>query len=119
VEAFCAVTSGQWSKKTKEDLRYLFGKHVLPIVGNQPPREVTLTTLQLLLNKMAEDGYRKTAVGRIRTYVKACFEYAMDEDLIQKNPARKLAMPNIQKKSCERFLSVDELPCPALPCIAS
>ena len=49
--------SGQWSKKTREDLRYLFGKHVLPVIGEQPPREVTLTSLQLLLNKMAEDGY--------------------------------------------------------------
>ena len=36
--AFCAVKSGCWSKKTLEDLKYLFGKHVLPIVGNQPPR---------------------------------------------------------------------------------
>jgi len=106
---FCAVKSGRWSKKTKEDLRYLFAKHVLPIVGNQPPREVTLTSLQLRLNKMAEDGYRKSAVGQIRTYIKACFEYAVDEDLIEKNPARKVTMPNIRRKSCERFLSVDEL----------
>ncbi len=47
----------------REDLRYLFGKHVLPIVGPQAPREVTLTSLQLLLNKMAQDGYCKSAVG--------------------------------------------------------
>jgi Phage integrase, N-terminal SAM-like domain len=108
-KAFCAVKAGRWSKKTREDLGYAFSKHVLPIIGNQPQREVTLTSLQLLLNKMAEDGYRKTAVGRIRTYIKACFEYATDEELIEKNPARKLVMPNIHKKSCERFLSVDEL----------
>jgi hypothetical protein len=49
----CAVKSGQWSKKTREDLRYLLAKHVIPIVGNQPLREVTLTLPQLLLNKMA------------------------------------------------------------------
>src|SRR6266404_2868342 len=107
-KAFCAVKSGQWSKKTKENLQCLFAKHVLPIVGNQPPREVTLTSLQLLLNKMADHGYRKSAVGQVRTYLKSCFEYAADEDVIQKSPARKLAMPNIQKKSCERFLSLDE-----------
>jgi integrase len=106
---FCAVKSGRWSKKTRENLRYLFNKHVLPIIGNQRPAEVTLTSLQLLLNKMAEDGYRKSAVGQIRTYIKACFEYAVDEDLLEKNPARKVTMPNIQRKSCERFLSVDEL----------
>ena len=107
--AYCAVKSGQWSKKTREDLRYLFAKHVIPIVGNQPPREVTLTSLQLLLNKMAQDGYRKSPVEKVRTHTRACFEYAVDEELLQKDPARKLVMPNIKKKSCERFLSVDEL----------
>ena len=108
-QAFSAVKSGPSSKKTREDLRYLFGKHVLPIIGLQAPRDVTLTSLQLLLNKMAEDSYCKSAVGQIRTYIKACFEYATDEDMIEKNPARKLVMPNIKKKSCERFLTVSEL----------
>ena len=108
-DAFCAVKSGRWSKKTKEDLRYLFAKHVLPIIGHQSQREVGLTPLQLLLNKMAEDGYCKSAVGQVRTYIKACFEYAVDEGLVQKNPARKLVMPNIRKKPCERFLTMDEL----------
>jgi integrase len=107
-KAFCAVKSAQWSKKTKENLQCLFGKYVVPVIGQQAPREVTLTSLQLLLNKMAEDGYRKSAVGQVRTYLKSCFDYATDEDLIPKSPARKLAMPNIQKKSSERFLSLDE-----------
>ena len=107
--AFSAVKSGCWSKKTREDLKYLFGKHVLPIVGNQPPRQVTFTSLQLLLNKLAADGYGETSVGRIRTYIKACFEYATDEDLVSKNPARKLEMPTIRKKVCERFLSLEEI----------
>ncbi len=108
-KAFCAVKSGQWSARTKEIIECLFSKHVVPIVGLQSPREVTLTTLQLLLNKIAYDGYRESAVGKVRTYLRACFEYAANEDLIQKSPARKLAMPNIRKKSCERFLTIDEL----------
>jgi len=102
---FCAVQSGQWSKKTKENLLCLFRKHVLPIIGQQTPGEVTLTSLQLLLNEMAEKGYRKSTVGQVRTYIKACFQYATDEDVIPKNPARKLVMPNIRRKSCERFLT--------------
>jgi integrase len=108
-KAFSAVKSGRWSKKTREDLNYLFHKHVFPVIGHQAPREISLTSLQLLVNKLAEDGYCKSAVGQIRTYIKACFEYAADEDVIEKNPARKLVMPNIKKRSCERFLSVHEL----------
>jgi site-specific recombinase XerD len=63
----------------------------------------------VLLNKTAQDGYRKSAVEKVRTHTRACFKYAIDEELLQKDPARKLVMPNIKKKSCERFLSVDEL----------
>jgi integrase len=107
-KAFCAVKSGQWSKKTKENLKCLFAKHVIPQIGSQRMRDVTLTPLQLLLNKLAEDGFSKSAVGQIRTYIKSCFEYAVDEDLIAKSPARKLVMPKIRKKPCERFLSVEE-----------
>jgi site-specific recombinase XerD len=89
------VKAGSWGKKMREDLKYLFNKHVIPILGQHARRKITLTPLQLLINKMAEDGYSKSAVKHIRTYLKACFEYAIDEDVIPKNPARKLAMPNI------------------------
>lgn len=107
-KAFCAVKSGQWSKKTRENLKCLFAKHVIPQIGSQRMHEMTLTPLQLLVNKLAEDGFSKSVVGQIRTYVKTCFEYAVDEDLIPKSPARKLVMPKIRKKPCERFLSVEE-----------
>jgi site-specific recombinase XerD len=48
-------------------------------------------------------------VTRTRTYIKACFEYALDEDLVIKKPARKLEIPTIRKKVCERFLSLEEI----------
>jgi integrase len=107
--AFCTVKSGFWSQKTKEDLNYLFGKHVLPVLGHQPLGKVTYTSLQLLVNKLAAEGYGETTVTRARTYIKACFEYALDEDLVIKNPARKLEIPTIQKDVCERFLSLEEI----------
>ena len=94
------MKSGQWSKKTKENLQCLFAKHIIPQIGSQRMRDVTLTPLQLLLNKLAEDGFSKSVVGQIRK-LKSCFEYAVDEDLISKSPARKIVMPKIRKKPCE------------------
>jgi hypothetical protein len=67
------VKAGQWPKKTKENLESLFAKHVLPVIGSHRMRDVTLTSLQLLVNKWAEDGYSKSVVAQIRTYPKACF----------------------------------------------
>ena len=62
-------------KKMREDMKYLFDKHVLPVLGQYSPRKITLTPLQLLVNKMAEDGYPKSAVKHIRAYVKASFTF--------------------------------------------
>ena len=107
-KAFRAVKAGEWSKKTRENLKCLFGLHVIPQIGNQKLRDVTLTSLQLLVNKLAEDGFSKSTVGQIRTYIKSCFEYAVDEELISKSPARKLGMPKVRKKPCGRFLTVEE-----------
>jgi site-specific recombinase XerD len=95
-------------EEARENLKCLFAKHVIPQIGSQRMRDMTLTPLQLLVNKLAEDGFRKSVAGQIRTYMKTCFEYAVDEDLIPKSPARKLVMPKIRKKPCERFLSVEE-----------
>ena len=96
-KAFSAVKAGSWGKKMREDMKYLFDKHVLPVLGQSSPRKITLTPLQLLLNKMAEAGYSKSAVKHIRTYLKGCFEYAIDEDLIPKNPAQTRTPQHPQK----------------------
>jgi hypothetical protein len=55
----------------REDMKDLFDKHVLPVLGQYSPRKITLTPLQLLVNKMAEDEYSKSAVKHFRTYLKA------------------------------------------------
>jgi len=42
-KAFSAVKAGSWGKKMREDLKYLFNKHVLPVLGQYSPRKITLT----------------------------------------------------------------------------
>jgi len=55
----------------REDMKYLFNKHVIPVLGQYSPQEIKLTPLQLLVNRVADDGCSKTTVQRIRTYLKA------------------------------------------------
>lgn len=106
--AYRAVKSGQWSKSTNEIITCLFAKHVIPQLGDQRIEEITLTPLQLLVNSVAERGFSKSVVCKIRVYLKSCLEYAVDEDLLGKNPAKKIVLPKIRKKPCGRFLEVRE-----------
>jgi integrase len=52
---------------------------------------------------MAEAGYGASAVGGVRTYIKACFEYAAGQK------SRKIRLASLSCRTCERFLTVDEL----------
>ena len=94
-KTFCAVQSGQWSKKTKENLQCLFKKHVIPIIGQQAPREVTLTSLQLLLNRMAE-----TAIGN-----RLSVRFVPISELALSTPRTKMSFQRIrpEKLPCRRF----------------
>src|SRR6202167_2253188 len=49
-KAFSSVKAGSWGKKMREDMKYLFNKHVLPVLGQYSPRKITLTPLQLLVS---------------------------------------------------------------------
>jgi site-specific recombinase XerD len=106
---YSGLKSGQWSHPFRETIRSVFATHVLPVIGKQRLEEISLSTLQSLVNKMAEDGYSKSSVRKVRLYLKASFEYAADEDLVTRNPARKLAMPKIRKTACRRYLSMEEI----------
>jgi integrase len=54
------------------------------------------------VNKMAKDGYSKSAVKPIRTYLRACFEYDSQE------PRAEASTGKHPQKPCERFLSIAE-----------
>jgi integrase len=52
-------------------------------------------------------GYRRSTLKPIRTYLKAALEYAIDEGLTSRNPARKLELSKT-RKSRERFYTFVE-----------
>lgn len=106
--SFCSLKSGIWGKANAGNLQSIFKKHVLPALGDWELSLLTLDPLQRLLNQIAGLGYRRSTLKHIRTYIKAALEYAVDERLINRNPARKLELPKAQK-SRERFYSFAEM----------
>jgi integrase len=93
---------------------------MLPSIGDRDIAALTREPVQAALNQMAEMtlllgakkqhqriGYGHWALKKARTYTKAVFEYAIEEDLISKNPARKLILP-ISRKPCEKVLTKEQ-----------
>jgi integrase len=71
-----------------------------------PLREMTRFDLQAHLNGLAKT-HSRSIVQKARTWVKAALDEALEQDFLQKNPARKLEMPKTSD-TCKRFLAEDE-----------
>ncbi|HWR49604.1 MAG TPA: tyrosine-type recombinase/integrase [Bryobacteraceae bacterium] len=97
-----------WSAGSQRNVLPTFDNHVLPKIGHLRVTEITRDVLQQLVNDLAS-RYSKSLVHTARTYLKATFEDAVEDDLISKNPARKIEVPPSRKKPDETYLSSQQI----------
>jgi integrase len=96
-----------WCPKTESLIDRMFALHVLPVIGARPLREIEKFEIDLLVKKIAE-AWSASMVQKVRTYIKAAMEEALEQNLIERNPARKVVRP-ATRATCKRFLSLDEI----------
>jgi len=102
-KAISSVFEGGTERKKQQSVISAFGRRAV--------REITRDPLQRFLNGLALLGASYSVAKKVRTYLAATFQYAVDEKLIETNPARKLDLPTklLQKKPCRRFYSLHEI----------
>lgn len=96
-----------WNPATEANLKCTFTRHVLPVIGQRKLHEIEKFEIDVLVKKIAA-SYSKTIVHQVRTYVKAALEEAIDQCLLDRNPARKIVRPQT-RATCKRFLSIEEI----------
>ena len=108
-EGFSGLKAGVWGKATAGILKSIFGKHVLPAIGDREVAQLTPDPLQRLLNRLAERGYQQIHPPSTSARTsRAALEYAVDEGLVSRNPARKLELPRTER-SRQRFYTLPEI----------
>lgn len=115
---FVTMKTPKWSTAQRKTICSIFDRAVLPAIGEREVKALTPEPLQSTLNRMADmpvgkggkrDGYSKSAIQKALRYLGACFEFAIDERIIEgRNPARKLELPRTRRGS-ERFYDLDEV----------
>lgn len=95
-----------WRRSTRDTVVYVMKHHVFPRFGEVRICDLRKFDLQTHLNKLATH-YSKSVVDKARTWIRAALEEAVEQDYLQKNPARKLAMPPT-RATCKRFLTRGE-----------
>lgn len=76
----------------------LFGANLFPIFGKRELREIKQSDIQALINEYIDLGKPRTATKIFQT-LKAIFDFAVGEDLIEKSPMRLLRAPKYEEKN--------------------
>lgn len=66
--------------------------HIYPIIGEMPLKDIKKVQCQKVVNLQA--GKSKSHASKIRMTLYQIFDEAVENDYINKNPARKLSLPN-------------------------
>jgi integrase len=97
-----------WKESTASNRRSAIERDILGKFGDMPMKDIDKVMLQMHLNDLAKHS-SEGRVKHARFYLKAIFEEAIDQDFIQKNPARKLVLPKELRTVDKTTLTWDQL----------
>jgi len=97
-DRYRAIKSERWSKVMENALVSTFKTCVLPAIGQIRSNAVTASQIQGLLNALAKAGRSHSAIKKARTHLKAMFELAVDDKILDASPARRITMPKRIRK---------------------
>jgi integrase len=109
---YLKTNEGLWSKKWRGTVKALFEYQILPELGPKLAAKLKRSEIQQALNSIAAKpkSQSESIVKKCLTHIRACFDLAIDDELIERNPAagrRKIKIPPTRPPS-ERFLTFDE-----------
>jgi integrase len=87
--------------KTLELYESVIRVHLKPRIGAQSLTQLSVSTLQRILNQQLADGHSVRTVRLTRTVLSAALTRAMREELVTRNVARLVSLPSWQRQDIE------------------
>lgn len=119
------VYAEEWLKRSKAHLRngtyqvytWATSAHILPALGHLELRRLTRALVKNFIAECLQRGLARKSVSNIRGTLHACLEEALDERLIEENPARirtrgrglRLAPSRAERAAKVRALTLTQL----------
>jgi integrase len=91
-----AVYKANASPEQRDMYRVKLERDILPVIGRMPIKSVRASHLQEIMNSFS--GGKKGTVVKIRQVLKQMFEFAARDDIIERNPAAYLELPELEEK---------------------
>jgi integrase len=94
---YIPMRGANWRDATRRtNLDYLTS-HVYPTLEHVPLKDITKFQVQMLLNRLAAEEYSYTVVYHVRDLIKAGLAEAVDQEVVERNVARKTVIPEIEE----------------------
>lgn len=108
------ITLGQWlskwmaeyivpNKRQKTIERYegLIQKHIIPDLGSLELTKLTPSEIRTLEAKLTTEGMAPKGVELVHTVISGAYKFALQEDLVWRNPAKSVTPPKVVRKDVE------------------
>lgn len=110
VESEYLVTKGRrWKASTRVTTEQIIETHILRGIGSRTLATITRRELQDLLDGLATAGKSSSIVGHVRWQLKAIFDMAMADGLVQVHPAAALVQPVTKAAPVKRVMTADQV----------
>lgn len=96
-ERYLPMRGPTWKPSSKPKTIHFVTRRILERFGDRELRSLTRFELQQYINETAAAGASGSAVTKIRVYLHAILDEALEQGLIDKDPARRLDIPRCRK----------------------
>ena len=79
-----------------------YNLNIDPVIGKKLLKDVSTIHCQMIMNKMADKGYRTSTICQARITLYSMLDYALHNDVITKNPCNGIVKSDIGKASRKR-----------------
>ena len=94
---YIPMLGANWRAATRRTNRDYLNSHVYSTLDHVALKDVTKFQVQMLRNRLAAEEYSYTVVYHLRYLIKAALAEAVDQEVLERNLARKAVIPEIEE----------------------
>jgi integrase len=95
---YIPMRGANWREATRRSNDGYLKKQIYPRLEYVALKDISKFQVQMLLNQLAAEGYSYNVVYHVRDIIKAALAEALDQDVLERNVARKTVIPEIEER---------------------
>jgi len=95
---YIPMRGANWRPATRRSNDGYLKKQIYPRLEHVPLKDIGKFQVQMLFNQLAAVGYSYNVVYHVRDIIKAALAEAVEQDVLERNVARKTVIPEIEER---------------------